>query len=34
MEDFNPRQIKWEKTLKLEPNEKVSAYVEDFDVDW
>lgn len=29
LEDMNPHQIQWEKVLKLEPAEKVSAYVED-----
>lgn len=29
LEDFDPHQIKWEKTLDLQANEKVSSYVED-----
>jgi hypothetical protein len=29
-EDFNARDIDWEKMLNLEPAEKVEAYVEDF----
>ncbi len=28
-EDFDPHQLEWEKVFKLEPAEKVSAYVED-----
>jgi len=28
-EDFDPHQLDWEKVFKLEPAEKVSAYVED-----
>ena len=31
--DFDARQIDWEKVFKLEPSEKVDAYVEDFN-DW
>ena len=34
MDDFNARQIDWEKLFELEPNETVSAYIEDLDVDW
>jgi len=34
MSDFDPRQIDFDKLFKLEPNEKVEAYVEDFDIDW
>jgi hypothetical protein len=30
-EDFDARQIDFEKLFKLEPAEKVSVYVEDFD---
>ena len=29
LEDFDPHQIKWEKTLDLQANERVSSYVED-----
>jgi hypothetical protein len=29
-EDFNARDIDWEKMFDLEPAEKVEAYVEDF----
>ena len=29
LEDFNPRDIDWEKLFKLEPSEKCDAYVED-----
>lgn len=29
-EDFDARQINWEKMFDLEPAERVSAYVEDF----
>jgi hypothetical protein len=32
-EDFNARDIDWEKVFKLEPAERVNAYVEDFN-DW
>lgn len=32
--DFNPREIDWEKMFQLEPSEKVSAYIEDMDIDW
>lgn len=32
--DFDPRQIDFEKLFKLEPNEKVESYIEDFDIDW
>lgn len=28
-DDFDPHQMDWEKLFKLEPAEKVSAYVED-----
>lgn len=31
--DFNPRDINWEKLFELEPNEKVSAYIEDLNRD-
>jgi hypothetical protein len=31
-DDFDARQINWEKMFDLEPAEKVSAYVEDFSV--
>ena len=34
MNDFNEHQIDWDKVFELEPNESVSAYVEDLDVDW
>lgn len=29
-DDFNARDINWEKLFELEPAEKVEAYVEDF----
>lgn len=29
LEDFNPRDIDWEKLFKLEPSESCDAYVED-----
>jgi hypothetical protein len=29
--DFDPHQIEWSKLFKLEPSERVSAYVEDLD---
>jgi hypothetical protein len=28
LEDFDPHQIDWEKNLDLQPNEKVSVYIE------
>lgn len=31
MPDFNPREIDFNKLFKLEPNEKVESYIEDFD---
>jgi hypothetical protein len=34
MSDFNPRDIDFEKLFKLEPNESVDVYVEDFESDW
>lgn len=34
LDDFNPHQIDWDKLFKLEPNEKVKAYVEDLSVRW
>jgi hypothetical protein len=34
MSDFNAHQIDWDKVFELEPNETVSAYVEDLDVEW
>jgi hypothetical protein len=33
-DDFDARQINWEKVFNLEPSEKVNVYVEDFEVDW
>lgn len=30
-QDFDPHQIDWEKLFKLEPAERVSAYVETLD---
>lgn len=32
--DFDPRQIDWERMFNLEPAESCDVYVEDFDVDW
>jgi hypothetical protein len=32
-DDFEAKQIDWEKVFNLEPAERVSAYVEDFN-DW
>ena len=29
--DFDPHQIDWRKLFELEPNEKVSAYIENLD---
>jgi predicted component of type VI protein secretion system len=34
MEDFDPRQIDYEKIFNLEPTEKVEVYVEDMNIDW
>ena len=34
LNDFDPRQIDFEKLFKLEPTEKVDVYVEDMDIDW
>lgn len=34
MEDFDPRQIDYEKIFNLEPTEKVEVYIEDMDIDW
>jgi hypothetical protein len=31
-DDFDARQIDWEKVFNLEPAERVNAYVEDFSV--
>ena len=31
MNDFNPREIDFNKLFKLEPNESVESYIEDFD---
>ena len=31
LNDFNPREIDFNKLFKLEPNEKVESYIEDFD---
>jgi len=33
LDDFNPRDISWEKLFGLEPAEKVSAYIEDLNRD-
>jgi hypothetical protein len=33
-EDFNARDIDWERVFKLEPAERVNAYVEDFSTDY
>jgi hypothetical protein len=33
-QDFDARQIDWERVFELEPAEKVKAYVEDFEKDW
>lgn len=33
LEDFNPRDINWERLFELEPAEKVSAYIEDLNRD-
>jgi hypothetical protein len=30
-EDFNPKDIDFDKLFELEPSESVSAYIEDFD---
>ena len=34
MSDFNPRDIDYSQLFKLEPNETVESYVEDFETDW
>jgi len=34
MSDFNPHQIDYSQLFKLEPNETVESYVEDFEDDW
>ena len=34
MSDFNPRDIDFAQLFKLEPNETVESYVEDFEDDW
>jgi len=31
LSDFNPRDIDFDKLFKLEPNESVESYIEDFD---
>jgi len=31
LSDFNPREIDFNKLFKLEPNESVDSYIEDFD---
>jgi hypothetical protein len=31
LNDFNPREIDFNKLFKLETNEKVESYIEDFD---
>lgn len=31
LNDFEPHQINWQKLFKLEPAERVKAYVEDLD---
>jgi len=31
LSDFNPREIDFNKLFKLEPNESVESYIEDFD---
>jgi hypothetical protein len=34
LEDFNPRDIDWNKIFNLESNEHVDSYVEDLSVRW
>jgi len=36
LDDFNPRQINWEKVFELSEDESVVSYIEelDNDVDW
>ncbi len=29
LDDFNPKQINWDKVLQLEDNETVESYIED-----
>lgn len=33
-EDFDARNIQWERLFNLEPAESVSAYIEEFDYWW
>ena len=33
LDDFNPRQINWEKVFELQENESVVSYIEELDND-
>ena len=33
IDDFNPRQINWEKVFELQENESVVSYIEELDND-
>ena len=33
LNDFEARNIDWRKVLKLEPDEDVESYIEDFEID-
>ncbi len=33
LDDFNPRQINWEKMFELQENESVVSYIEELDND-
>ncbi len=32
LDDFNPRQINWEKVFELQENESVQSYIEELDI--
>ena len=32
-DDFNPRQINWEKVFELQEDESVVSYIEELDID-
>ena len=33
LDDFNPRQINWEKVFDLSEDERVVSYIEELDID-
>ena len=33
LDDFNPRQINWEKVFELQEDESVVSYIEELDID-